>query len=50
MPGDSVTYERFEAALSGITMQIATGIAEAKNEPNGPITEAKLRWQAKLAE
>ena len=50
MPGDIVTYERLEAALLGIATQIASGIAEAKTEMTGLITEAELRWQAKLAE
>ena len=50
MPGDVVMYERLEAALLGIATQIATVVAEPKIEFTGLITEAELRWQAKLAE
>ena len=50
MPGDNVTFERLESALVGTATQIATGIADAKAELTGLITEAELRWQANLAE
>ena len=50
MPTDAVTIERLKAVLLGIATQIASGIAEAKSEMTGIITEAQLRWQAMLAE
>ena len=45
-----VTIERLEQVLQGLASQIATGVSDAKVEMTGLITEAELRWQAKLAE
>ena len=45
-----VTIERFEQVLQGQATQIATGVSDAKVEMTGLITEAELRWKAKLAE
>ena len=50
MPGDVVTNERLESVPFGIATQIASGMAEVKTEATALITEAELRWQAKLAE
>ena len=50
MPTGAVTNERLEAVLLGTATQFASGIAGAEIEMTGLITEAELRWQAKLAE
>ena len=49
MPVDVVTKERLESVLLGIATQIASGMAEVKADVTLVITEAELRWQAKLA-
>ena len=46
----AVTLERMQAALLGLTTQIEANIQEAKIEVIGLVTEAELRWQAKLDE
>ena len=50
IPTDVVTNKRLEVVVQGIATSIAAGIAEAKSEMTGLITEAELRWQAMLAE
>ena len=49
--GDTpVTMDRMQQALLGVTTQLQASIQEAKSEAIGLITEAELRWQAKLDE
>ena len=50
MPTDAVTNERLEQVLIGIAQQIEGAMSTVKSEMTGLITEAELRWQAKLEE
>ena len=50
MPSDPVTNERLETVRPGIATQIASGMLDVKSEMSALISEAELRWQAKLEE